>query len=129
MRSCVTGTPVQLQCPAKKPIVILYLEQFESQAWRIDDLPMPRTRLEDEMDCVVCQAHERDLADIQRRMKELAIDQKRTLTIAERDRIGLEIGALEAARAEFERKHLKHKKSQHQEPITWKGPRSFHQAT
>jgi hypothetical protein len=63
------------------------------------------------MSCVVCKVQERDLNDIQRRMAELAIDQARAMTVAERNDIGLEVRALSVAKAEFERKHLQHKKS------------------
>lgn len=65
------------------------------------------------MSCVVCKAQERDLNDIQQRMAELVISQKRAMSVAERDCIGREIRALEVAKAAFEGKHLQHKKSQH----------------
>jgi hypothetical protein len=37
------------------------------------------------MSCVVCKAQERDLNDIQQRMAELVISQKRAMSVAERD--------------------------------------------
>jgi hypothetical protein len=50
------------------------------------------------MSCVVCKAQERDLNDLQQRMAELVINQKRAMSVAERDYIGQEIRALEVTR-------------------------------
>ena len=63
------------------------------------------------MGCIVCETQQRDVNDVQHRIAELAIDQRRALDPDEKDYIGLEMRALETARRELEGKHLKHKNS------------------
>jgi hypothetical protein len=63
------------------------------------------------MECIVCKNLERDVKDIERKIAELMIDQKRVKTASEKEYIELEIQALAASRSETEGKYLKHKKS------------------
>jgi hypothetical protein len=63
------------------------------------------------MECIVCKNLERDVKDIERKIAELMIDQKRVKPPSEKEKITLEIRALAASRAETEGKYLKHKKS------------------
>jgi len=63
------------------------------------------------MECIVCKNLERDVKDIERKIAELMIDQKRVKTASEKENIKFEIQALAASRAETEGKHLKHKTS------------------
>ena len=63
------------------------------------------------MECIVCKNLERDVKDIERKIAELMIDQKRVKTASEKQNIELEIQALAASSSETEGKYLKHKKS------------------
>jgi len=62
------------------------------------------------MECIVCKNLERDVKDIERKIAELTIDQKRVKTASE-ENIKFEIQALAASRAETQGKYLKHKMS------------------
>ena len=63
------------------------------------------------MECIVCKNLERDVKDIERRIAERLIDQQRVGTVALKQNIGLELGALAASKSEIEGKYLKHRKS------------------
>jgi hypothetical protein len=63
------------------------------------------------MECIFCKNLEREAKDIERKIAERMIDQKRVKTASEKENIQFEIQALAVSRAETEGRYLKHKKS------------------
>ena len=63
------------------------------------------------MTCVVCDAQRRDVNDVEQRIAELIVDQRRCWDPIQKDFLALEIRALEAAKKQFEGKFLKHRNS------------------
>jgi hypothetical protein len=62
------------------------------------------------MECIVCKNLERDMRDVQRRIAERSIDHQRVGTVALKQNIGLELGALAASKSEMEGRYLKNTK-------------------
>ena len=71
----------------------------------------PGMRIKNDMECIVCKNLERDVNDIQRRIEELLIVQRKVNTASEKDNTGFEMSALTASRSEIEGRYKKHRKS------------------